>query len=451
MAGVSAALGAAGIGARVVLVNPSGDGGGQRLLHHYLVVLNEISRAASVMSEFSSQGIVDPVRASLNFAELHKEAVRRRDHELAQSVVAPLAALGVESLNGHGEFNSESSVLVNGNSVAFSRAIIATGRSQVKPAIPGAENASVLTPQMLPFLSEMPKRIAVIGSGGMACEIAQIYCRLGSKVTVWSDAALMMPELGVDASSFVCGKLAKEDVVFHLGSTGLRIDPKSVEVMVSGSSGGELLSESFDKVISVSPGVPNLQDLHVERAGIELSGERLDLNDFLMTTNRRVFAAGSVCQTNFSIHAAEATARVAISNAMLLGRTRLSELVMPRLVMTDPEIAEIGVTTTEAEQRGLKMMTIPLGTQGAAGFVKLLHDRHGAIRGATVVAPGARETAGEFAVLIGRKVKLSSVAGDIHAIPSVSDAIRRAGEVYRRSLLTPFIASLIKRLINSRK
>ena len=211
-------------------------------------------------------------------------------------------------------------------------------------------------------------------------------------------------------------------------------------------------------IVLVSAGrTPNVEGLNVAAAGVALEADgAVRVDDFLRTTNPRIYACGDVCLPWKFTHAADAAARIVIQNALFavgpLGRRRLSELAMAWCTFTDPEVAHAGLTEREARGRGIDVSTFvqPLATLDRAmtdaatdGFAKI-HVRRGTGRivGATIVAPHAGDVIGEVSVAMASRMSLGTLAQAIHPYPTYAEAIRKCGDLYNRTRLTPRVKAI---------
>jgi pyruvate/2-oxoglutarate dehydrogenase complex dihydrolipoamide dehydrogenase (E3) component len=216
-----------------------------------------------------------------------------------------------------------------------------------------------------------------------------------------------------------------------------------------------------DEILVGAGRVPNVDGLNLEAAGVTYDSRKgVVVNDHLQTTNPRIFAAGDICMDWKFTHAADAAARIVIKNALFapfgLGRSKLSSLVMPWVTYTDPEIAHVGLYAYEAQKQGIEVdtITIPFSTVDRAladgetdGFVKILHPKGSdKILGATIVARHAGEMISEITLAMVTKQGLSALSGVIHPYPTQAEAIKKAADAYRRTLLTPRTQGLLKLL-----
>ena len=202
---------------------------------------------------------------------------------------------------------------------------------------------------------------------------------------------------------------------------------------------------AVDAILTGTGRLPNVEGLDLEAAGVDydtVTGIRVD--DFLQTSNPRIYAAGDVCLEHKFTHTADASARIVVQNALFLGRQRLSALTIPWCTYTDPEIAHVGLYVREARERDIpvKTFTIPMHDVDRAiadgeedGFVKIhVKERTDRILGATIVARHAGEMINEITLAMVARIGLRTLARVIHAYPTQAEAIRKAADAYVDSL-----------------
>jgi pyruvate/2-oxoglutarate dehydrogenase complex dihydrolipoamide dehydrogenase (E3) component len=421
------AFGAAGLGARVALIERDRLGGD--CLNVGCVPSKALLRSARVVRDVraaASAGI------QVADARVHFQAVMTRLKE-RRAILAPhdseerLKGAGVDVFFGSAAFAGPRAVVVNGNHLTFRRAVIATGGRPVAPPIPGLSESAYLTNETVFELKEQPRRMLVIGAGAIGCELAQAFALLGTDVTVSDIADRPLSQEDADASAVVRRALEADGVQFQLGRALARV------------SQGDA-----DAILVAAGRAPNVGDLNLEAAGIRFGTHGIDVTDRLQTTNPRVFAAGDVASPFKFTHAADAAARIVVQNALFFGRRRASTLVMPWCTYTFPEVARVGDIGGDA-------VTVLLGDIDRAvldgetdGFVRVHHDR-GRIRGCTIVAPHAGELIGHVAAAMRRGGTLSDLSGTVFPYPTYAEGLRKAGDAYRRTLLTPFVKSLFHR------
>jgi pyruvate/2-oxoglutarate dehydrogenase complex dihydrolipoamide dehydrogenase (E3) component len=212
-----------------------------------------------------------------------------------------------------------------------------------------------------------------------------------------------------------------------------------------------------DEILVAVGRAPNIEGLGLEEAGVEFSAQGVTTNDRLQTTNKRIYAAGDIALNYKFTHTADASARIVLQNALFYGRKKLSALTIPWCTYTDPEIGHVGLHPREAEERGIATVTFTqeLSRVDRAildgetdGFVKI-HVKKGTpeIVGATVVAAHAGELLGELSLAMANRIGLHKIASTIHCYPTQAEAIKRLGDAWNRTRLTPTIAGLLKKLL----
>jgi len=448
-AGLVSAAGAAGLGAKVALVEEHLLGGD--CLIAGCVPSKTLLRAARAAHEIRAAqplGVRAPGGVEVDFGAVMARLRRVRAEIASNDSVARFTGLGVDVFLGRGRFQGPDTLEVAGARLRFARAVIATGARAVHPAIPGLLEAGFLTNENVFHLTEQPRRLALIGGGPVGCELAQAFARLGSEVTLIHDREQLLEREDPDAGSILERVLRREGVRLLLGAAVEQVERASGEKRLRVKHAGGLETVAVDEILVGAGRRPNLEGLGLEAAGVRHDPVRgVEVDDRLRTSNRRIFAAGDVCMAWKFTHAADAAARIVIQNALFLGRRRLSALTMPWCTYTDPEIAHVGLAPREAEEQGLALDTYlrPLSEVDRAraddasdGFVKL-HVAKGKDRilGATVVARNAGDLVSEISVAMAGGIGLGRLAQVIHPYPTQAEAIRQLGDAYNRTRLTP--------------
>ena len=450
-AGLVTAAGAAGLGARVALVERDFLGGD--CLNVGCVPSKCVIRSSRVVGELRAApdlGVRVPPAVGVDFGAVMERmrAVRARisHHDSAQR----FSGLGVDVFLGEGRFSGPDTVAVEGVSLRFRKAVIATGGRAHHPAIPGLAGAGFLTNENVFDLTERPLRLAVIGGGPIGCELAQAFRRLGSEVTLFHTGSHILNREDADAAQIVQRAFIDEGVHLVLGARLARVDRVPEGKVLHAETPGGPVRVTVDEILVGAGRVPNVDGLGLETAKVAYDRrDGVKVNDHLQTSNPRIYAAGDVCMARKFTHAADFAARTVIQNALFLGRKKLSALTIPWCTYTDPEIAHVGLYESEAEQRGLALDTYlrPFSEVDRAiidgeeqGFVKV-HVRRGTdkVAGATIVARHAGEMIGELTLAMTGGIGLSRLASVIHPYPTQAEAIRQVGDMYNRSRLTPSI------------
>jgi pyruvate/2-oxoglutarate dehydrogenase complex dihydrolipoamide dehydrogenase (E3) component len=215
------------------------------------------------------------------------------------------------------------------------------------------------------------------------------------------------------------------------------------------------VTESVECVLLSAGRTPNIESLNLDAVSVQTHAKGVVVNDFLQTTNRNIYAAGDVCSSYQFTHAADFMARAVIQNTLFFGRARASRLVIPWCTYTSPELAQVGLTEQNATSKGIAFdvwkqslhdldRAILDGTKN--GFVKILTARGtDRIIGATIVGHHAGDLISEVTLAMTQRTGLRKLASTIHPYPTLADAIRKLGDQYNRTRLTPFV----KRLFNT--
>jgi pyruvate/2-oxoglutarate dehydrogenase complex dihydrolipoamide dehydrogenase (E3) component len=437
-AGLVCAAGAAGLGARVALVERALLGGD--CLNTGCVPSKTLLRSARAVREARAGAAVGVGAAvEVDFGAVMARLRARRADIAHHDSAARLASLGVDVFLGQAAFEGPRAVRVAerrpaGARLRFRRAVIATGARPVDVA------GRVLSDQAVPHytsetifsLTTQPRHLLVIGGGAIGCELAQAFALLGSQVTLLESGPRVLSAEDEDASRIVATALERDGVRVMTGV---------------GGSGGPPLRDALtaaDCVLVATGRAPNVEGLGLEAAGIAAGPKGIDVDDRLRTSNPRVYAAGDVCSRFKFTHAADAMARVVIQNALFFGRRSVSALVIPWCTYTFPEVARVGAIAGDAISIPLTSVDRAVVDEETEGFVRI-HHLHGRITGATIVARHAGELIGQVADLMRRGGRIGDFSSVIFPYPTVAEALRKAGDTYRRQSLTPRVRGLLER------
>ncbi len=485
-AGLVAAAGAAGLGAKVALIEKHRLGG-DCLIHGCVPskALLKSARVAATVRDAGEFGVEVPAGASLDFGAVMERMRRLRASLAPHDSAERFRGLGVDVFFGAGHFTSADSVEVGSQTLRFRRALIATGARPAIPEIPGLNESGFVTNETVFSLTSLPRRLTVLGAGPIGCELAQAFARFGSQVTLIASRANLLPKEDADAARVVEESLRRDGVEIltqaHIVEVTRRGDEKFVSIQrnsdisrnarASGSEHRKPDASAFRLIESESHGLenlstdelliavgrtPNVDGLGLDAAGIAFdsrTGVRVD--DHFRTTNRRVFAAGDVCSRYQFTHAADAMARIVLQNALFPGRGKGSSLVIPRCTYTDPEVAVVGLTEAEACERSIAVDVLieEMSHNDRAvldgetnGFVKVLLKRGtDQIVGATLVAANAGDMLNEITLAMTAKVGLSTIGRTIHPYPTQSEIIKRLADQFARRRLTPTVKWLFEK------
>lgn len=461
-AGLVTAAGAAGLGAKVALVERHLMGGD--CLNYGCVPSKGIisaARHAAAMGEGAEFG-VSASEVRVDFATAMQRMRKLRSGISKHDSVERFASLGVDVFLGQASFTGRNTVMVDGAELEYHTAVIATGGRASAPPIPGLSEAPYLTNETLFSLTELPKRLAVIGAGPIGCEMAQSFARFGSEVFVIEALHGILPREDQDASTVVLERMKRDGVKLLCCGKDLKLSNAGGEaVRLTVESHGQSYNHVVDKLLVAVGRTPNVEGLNLEAVGVQYDKKGVTVDDNLRTANKRIFACGDICSPYQFTHAADFMARTVIQNALFFGRKKVSALSIPWATYTSPEIAHVGLYEKDARERGMEITTYtqPLSGVDRAildgetdGFVRV-HVRKGTdeIVGATIVAEHAGDMISEITLAMTNKIGLGKIASTIHPYPTQTEAIRKVGDQYNRTRLTSKVKNIMTKLLAWRR
>lgn len=463
-AGLIGALGGAGLGGKVALIERHLLGGD--CLNWGCVPSKSIIRSARTIAELrraAEMGVHVPADVRVDFGAVMARMRSLRAEISHDDSMSRLTRDGVEVFLGEAKFTGEDTIEVfdgkRRQTLHFARALIATGgRARTLP-VPGLAEAGYLTNETLFQLTELPPRLAVIGAGPIGVEMAQAFARFGAQVTMLIKDGQFLPREDRDAAAIVQQVFTREGVELIFDATLQEVTRHGgAKVLHYTRNGAPAQLEVDDILLSVGR-VPNVEGLDLDAAGIASSETGIAVDDTLRTTNPRVYAAGDVAVEHHFTHMADATARIVLQNALFPGpKKKVSDLVVPWTTYTDPEVAHVGMYAHEAEAAGVPIESFQKSlaevdrsrTDGETeGFVKV-HVKKGTdqIVGATIVATQAGEMLNEITLAMVAGLGLKTLSTVIHPYPTQSEAIKKVADTYNRTRLTPRIKQLFQLWLN---
>jgi pyruvate/2-oxoglutarate dehydrogenase complex dihydrolipoamide dehydrogenase (E3) component len=464
--GLVSASGAAGVGGRVALIESHLLGGD--CLNVGCIpskALLRCAKAAAAVRDAGKYGVRIDGKISVDFAYvMERMRCLRAQISPIDSAKRYSGQLGVDLFMGKGVFTSKNSIEVNGKTLTFAKAVIATGGTAAIPNIPGLSDAPYLTNSTVFNLVELPKRFGVIGAGPIGLELAQAFQRLGSQVTVFSRSEQIMPKEDPEAVVIVKESMLRDGVTFSFNSNYKRVEGQGeqgpVRVVLDEDGGEKVLS--FDALLIATGRKPAVVGLGLEKAGVEFDVRKgVVVNDKLQTTNPAVYAVGDVASKYQFTHMADFMARLVIKNALFFGRDKVSDLLVPWATYTDPEVAHVGLYEKDLKERKIPFTTFKREFNDVdrgivdgidSGYVKVhVAKGKGQILGATIVGGNAGDMISELTVAMQAGMGLGQLAGVIHPYPTAAEAIRQCGDAYNRERLTPTVKGIFHNLMAVRR
>jgi pyruvate/2-oxoglutarate dehydrogenase complex dihydrolipoamide dehydrogenase (E3) component len=384
-----------------------------------------------------------------------------RVHQHVQGVIATLApndsatrlvGLGVRVVAGTGRFIDTDTVAVGDDiQIRARRVVIATGSRPALPAIAGLDQVPYFTNETIFGLTECPAHLIVIGAGPGGLELAQAHRRLGAKVTVL-EAAAPLAQQDPECAAIVLNQLRREGVAIQDGITIESIAQEAtVRVRLAGPGGTQTLEGSH--VLIATGRRPRVEALDLKAAGIASGPEGIKVDKRLLTTNRRVYAIGDVTGGPQLTHVSNYHAGLVIRHALFRLPVDRHAGVIPAVVYTDPELAQVGLTADQAraQHRSIQVLRWPYDENDRAqterdtcGRIKVVTTRHGRILGATVVGAQAGELITTWTLAVAQNLNIRVLAGLVVPYPTLSEVGKRAAMTYFMPNLTnPWVQRII--------
>ncbi len=461
-AGLVCAAGAAGLGAKVALVEGKRLGGD--CLNDGCVPSKAILRAARAAADARDAGLLGvnvPRPISVDFPAVMERMRRLRAGIAHHDSAERFRSLGVDVYFGQGAFTGPDTLTAGGQTLRFARAVVATGARAKWPDLPGLDRVNAHTNESIFNLTSLPERLIILGAGPIGAELAQGFRRFGSEVHLVNRSERFLPKEEPDAAGVVRSALERDGVVFHLGIELIDVDRFEGSTVLHIGRNGRRESLEAEVLLVATGRAANVDGIGLDAAGVAYSASGVGVNDFLQTSNPRIYAAGDVCSAYRFTHAADAMARIVLRNALFFGRARAGGLVIPWCTYTDPELAHIGLTTAQAAEKGIAIdvFTQPFGEVDRAvldgrseGFASVLVRKgKDEILGATVVAPHAGDIIAGLSLAMTQKLGLKAFATTILPYPTQSEALKKLGDAFMKTKLTPRTSKFLRTILKWRR
>ena len=449
--GLVSAYIAAAVRAKVTLIEGHKMGGD--CLNYGCVPSKALIRSAKAMKQLRNAHRLGIGKA---LGEVDFAGVMRRVHEVIGAIephdsVERYTLLGVEVLKGHARITSPWTVEVcqadgSVRTLTTRSIVIAAGASPFVPPIPGLNEADFLTSDTIWGLTELPKRLVVLGGGPIGCELAQSFACLGSRVTQVEMAPRLMLREDPEVSDLVATSLRVDGVNVLTSHQAIRVDACEGEKRLIVRHGDEELPIAFDQLLCAVGRRPRVTGYGLEELGIPLTPQKtIQTNAFLQTLYPNIYAVGDVAGPFQFTHTAAHQAWYAAVNALFgrFKRFKADYTVIPWATFTDPEVARVGLSETEAREQGVAYEVTRYGMDDldraiadgtAHGFVKVLtvpgKDK---ILGVTIVGEHAGDLLAEYVLAMKYGLGLNKILGTIHTYPTLSEANKYAAGQWKRA------------------
>lgn len=460
-AGIVAAQTASSLGASVLLVEKARMGGD--CLWTGCVPSKALIAAASVAAETrrAPELGIDVSNVIVDFPGVMNHI--RSTITTIEPVDSPeaLEKAGVRVLSGTAQFTAPSVISVDGRPIKFRQALLAMGAAPAIPRIPGLDKVQYFTSDSIWGLTDLPKRLVVLGAGSIGCELGQAFARLGSGVTLIDGAAHILPREDPEAATLVAHSLELDGVRIETGRSVARIvgNPDGGGEVLLGN-GTDQSRVGFDCLLVAVGRRPRTKNLGLETVGVEVDQHGfVKVSPTMRTTNKRIWAAGDLTNHPQFTHTAGVNGSLAASNAVLGLRRKSETKAVPRVTFTDPEVAAVGVSTASDSSPHVSVLSHAhdavdraIAEREIHGVTRLAVDRKGRILGGTIVGPRAGETITELTLAVRLGLSTKDLANTIHPYPTFSDGVWMAAiDDVRSRLQQPTTAKVTSLLASLRR
>lgn len=446
-AGLVAALVATSVRAKVALVEQGPMGG--ECLNSGCVPSKALLRCAKLLhdSRRAAEFGLGRVHIDYDFAGVMERVQRVIAKVAPNDSIERYSALGVECIQGRARIRDPWCVEVGERRLSTRNIIIATGSRPSIPDLPGLQQCAPLSSETLWSLRERPRNLLVLGGGAMGCELAQAFARLDCKVTLVARSSTLLPREDPEVGTLLGEVLERERVRVLTGHTALRIEPEPDQGfrLVCRAPDGDDHRIRFDRLLLATGRRPNTGGLGLEDLGIRLDPDGTPLcNRFLQTNLPNIYCAGDLIGPYRYTHSASHQAWHASVNALFGGikRFKVDYRAIPWVTFTDPEIARVGLSETQARAQRIafEISRHPVARTDRAitdglgdGFIQVLtppgKDR---ILGVTLVAAHAGDLLPEFVLAMKQGIGLKKLLATVHSYPTLAEGNRAVAAEWRR-------------------
>jgi pyruvate/2-oxoglutarate dehydrogenase complex dihydrolipoamide dehydrogenase (E3) component len=458
-AGLTVAAGAAQLGAKTALIEKRRLGGD--CLHYGCVPSKTLIKAAKVYHyarHLDAFGLpwVDVPPCNLKSVMGHVRKVI--DQVAVHDSVERFQGMGVDVIFGPAEFLSDHEVRVNGKSLSGSRVTIATGSSPMVFPIEGLQETGFITNVEVFSLEDLPQRLVVLGAGPIGSELAHAFARLGSKVTLVDMVATPLSFEDLDMAEVVIGQMVQDGISLRMHAKAKRVYREgSKKIMVLEDQEGEEEAIACDDILVATGRKANVEGLHLEAAGVHYTKKGIETDLHMQTNQKHIYAAGDVNGKFPFTHVAGAEGSMVVRHAIMHVPGKMNYNMAPWVTFTDPEIASIGYNELRAKSDDIaydihvetfEEVDRALAESEYQGKIKILTEEGSdKIIGVQIVGLHAGELIGSSVIAVNKGMKLSDLATQIFAYPTLSEIHKKsAGKYYAQKIFSPKVKSILKLL-----
>ncbi|HVH16593.1 MAG TPA: mercury(II) reductase [Candidatus Angelobacter sp.] len=385
-------------------------------------------------------------KGKLNFKQVIRqkdELVRRFRREKYANVMKNLEK--VTHYKGLGRFVSKNEVRVGDETLAGGKFLIATGARANVPKVKGIEKIDYLTNEEALSLKELPGSMCVIGGRALGLEFAQMYAQLGTDVTVLQRSVRILPDGEPEVSDVLTEHLEEMGITIHTDVTLNWVGEKGNRKTVNASVDGKTINVTSEQLLFATGRTPNTNHLDLLNAGVKTDDHGfIVVNDEMQTSAPHVWAAGDVIGGSMLETIAAKEGSVAVGNAFGQERKKIVFDEVPSAVFTYPEIASVGLTEAQVEERGIgcSCTVLPLELVPKAsiigetrGVMKLVINRETKqILGLHIVAPHAADIIHEGVLAVKFKLTIDNIIDTVHVFPTLAEGIKLAAQSFYKDV-----------------
>jgi len=450
-AGYSAAIRAAQLGAKVILIEEKRLGGTctnvgcipTKLLLRFVKLLSDVEKGKA------SGLMIDQVKVDLSRLMQRKNEVVG---DLVQGIELLLKSNGVQTIHGRGTLTRDKRIEVTQNNgsikiIDASKIMIATGSKPLRPKMPGIEGKNVFFDEDASDITKIPSTLVIAGGGPVGIELAYVYSKLGSKVTVLEMMPRILPREDHEIAQFIRRRMVKDGIKVENDAKVISVEDSAKAKLIRFELQGEERTIEADRFLVTLGRTPSIDNLGLETVGVRTVDGKIEVNERMETNIENIYAIGDVAGGAYA-HEAMEGGIVAAGNAMKTKEGSDSTMdcrVIPRCFFTMPQIGAVGLLEEEARRQGfdVKVGRFYFAASAAAlvlgeteGFVKIVvDDGSQEILGVHIIGPNASELVSEAALSMRLGATYEEIIKTIHAHPTLSETLKEAAmDVEGRSI-----------------
>jgi pyruvate/2-oxoglutarate dehydrogenase complex dihydrolipoamide dehydrogenase (E3) component len=455
-AGLTAAIGASQIGTSVLLIEKNKIGGD--CTHHGCVPSKALIKAARVakhIKEASKFGLIQENQSNKN---INNEDILNKVNAIIDSIYQhetpkEIEKFGISVEIGNPKFINGNTISIDSKEFTAKKIIIATGSRAFIPEIPGLDTIKFMTNKEI-FNPKTYSSLAVFGAGPIGCELGQAFANLGIDVTIINTRDNILPREDSDAGKLLEKQLIEDNISLCLAYDTIKIEEKN-KIKIIHLKHKETKKTKIievDEILVATGRRPNIENLGLEKANIEYTTKGISIDKYGRTTNKNVYAAGDVNGSMQFTHLANSHAKSILTKIIFRLPVKLETQVIPRVTFTTPEIASIGIGESEKEEtdsillKEYKNIDRAITDSNTNGFFKIIVNKKGFIRGATLVGEGSGELIGEIALAMKNNINITKLADTIHPYPTYGYGLRNCADQFRGLGFTANKKKWVKRI-----